>query len=278
MHHTLWRPGAVAALAFTLLACSDPGQSLDTIAPTVTAATAATTTAAPPTTTTATTKAPSTTADEGVDGSTTVLLPSTAVPTATTLALANGPWTVVDSIPEVTEPGLYYELSLPGLYAYFPTKVSPDDRVFWTMNEADRPIIEAYLNAQLTINQSMLTRPMDFNLAGWNLYFEDGGAGLKEVLEPRSADGLALNVDLGIVMRPWVIDDGRTETEANVIDCVNNGAILQRTDGSLSPTSSRGWITNDYAASMVLIDGSWKMRFLGTWEDACTLFGPSYAF
>lgn len=254
---------STVALAFTLLACSDPGNTLDTVAPTVS------TTAPPSTVASTTTAAPTTTL-----AATTTLTPTTAVSTANTLALTDGPWTVVASIPEVTEPGLYYELSLPGLYAYFPEKINDDDPVFWTMNEADRPIIEAYLNAQLTINQAMLTRPMDFNLAGWDLYFEDGGVELQEVLKPRSEDGLALNLDLGIVMRPWVIEDGRTETSAIVVDCVNNGSLLQRPDGSLGPSSSPGWITNAYAATMSLVDGQWMMKVLNYWDEACTLFGP----
>ena len=257
---------STVALAFTLLACSDPGNTLDTVAPTVS-------TTAPPSTVASTTTAATTT----TLAATTTLTPTTAVSTANTLALTDGPWTVVASIPEVTEPGLYYELSLPGLYAYFPEKINDDDPVFWTMNEADRPIIEAYLNAQLTIHQAMLTRPMDFNLAGWDLYFEDGGASMQNVLRPRSDDGLALNMDLGYVMRPWVIGDERTANSAVVVDCIHNGALLEREDGSLSESSTPGWFIDDYAASMILVDGQWKLRTLSSWEDACTVFGPPYA-
>ena len=118
MHHTLWRPGAVAALAVTLLACSDPGQSLDTIPPAVSTAAPATTLAATTTAATSTTVAATTTTEPPPD--------TTVASTANTLALTDGPWTVVGSIPEVTEPGLYYELSLPGLYAYFPEKINDD--------------------------------------------------------------------------------------------------------------------------------------------------------
>ncbi|MEQ1700328.1 MAG: hypothetical protein ABMA25_09465, partial [Ilumatobacteraceae bacterium] len=168
MHHTPRRSLTAAGVALTLVACSDPGASLDTVAPT--------TSTAAGTTTTATTVAG--TEPVATDAVTTVA--TTEPVTPTTLALTDGPWTVVASIPEVTEPGLYYELSLPGLYAYFPTKVSADDQVFWTMNDTDRPVIEAYLHAQLTINQSMLTRPMDFTLDGWDQYFADGGESLIE--------------------------------------------------------------------------------------------------
>lgn len=226
------------------------------------------------TTTTATTATPSTTVAAAAT-TTATATPEPTAATTTTLALTDGPWRVVTSIPEVVEPGLYYELDLPGLYAYFPTKVAVDDQVFWTMNELDRPIIEAYLQAQLTIKRTMLTRPMTFDDPSWARYFEDGGAGMRQVLQPRSDDGLALNMDLGIVMRPWVIEDGRTDTEALVVDCVNNGSLLERVDGSLSATSAPGWMTNDYAASMVNVDGQWKMRVLSSWEAACGVFGPS---
>lgn len=263
MHHTIWRPISTVALAFTLLACSDPGQTLETVAPT-------TSTATPPSSAaTTTTGAPSTTVE-----ATTTLTPTTAVSTANTLALTEGPWTVVSSIPEVTEPGLYYELSLPGLYAYFPEKINDGDPVFWTMNEADRPIIEAYLNAQLTINQSMLTRPMDFNLAGWDLYFEDGGASLQEDLRAWNESGQQLSMDLGIVMRPWVIEDGRSDTEVNVVDCINDGSTMRAIDGSLGPGSFNGWGRHGYWVNMVKVDGKWMVRNVGVWSDGCDLYGP----
>lgn len=264
MHHTIWRPISTVALAFTLLACSDPGNTLDTVAPTVSA------TAPPSTVASTTTAAPTTTL-----AATTTLTPTTAVSTANTLALTDGPWTVVASIPEVTEPGLYYELSLPGLYAYFPEKINDDDPVFWTMNEADRPIIEAYLNAQLTINQAMLTRPMDFNLAGWDLYFEDGGAGYqKRVLQPISDRGEALDIALGYTLRPWVIGDERTETSAQIVDCIYDGSVMRTSDGSLGIESSPGWVEYGVLASMKLVNGAWTVVGIGTWEDACSAFGP----
>jgi hypothetical protein len=262
VHHTLWRPLAAATLALTLAACSDPGTTLDTVAPTTTAAAGTTITATTVADTTPSTDAPGTT------------VTTTEATTATTLALTDGPWSVVTSIPEVTEPGLYYELSLPGLYAYFPTKISDDDQVFWTMNEADRPVIEAYLHAQLTINESMLTRPMDFNLAGWTQYFEDGGAGYQEDLAIWNNSGQQLSMDLGIVTRPWVIDDDRTETEATIIDCVNDGSTMRGADGSLADGSFNGWGKYGYRVTMAKVDGVWKVRNIGLWEDGCKLFGP----
>ena len=244
MHHTIWRPISTVALAFTLLACSDPGQTLETVAPT-------TSTATPPSSAATTTTAAASTTVEA----TTTLTPTTAVSTANTLALTDGPWTVVSSIPEVAEPGLYYELSLPGLFAYFPEKINDDDPVFWTMNEADRPIIEAYLNAQLTINQAMLTRPMDFNLAGWDLYFEDGGANTQQLIQPRSDAGQVLDIGPGYVMRPWIIEDGRSPTVATVVDCQTIGSVMRSADGSLAPGSSEGWGRHGLSISMVVLDG-----------------------
>ena len=265
MHHTPRRPLAAVTFALLLVACSDPGSSLETVAPTTTLPVGSTTTA-----TTVAATDPATT-----EATTTVA--TTEPTTATTLALTDGPWTVVATIPEVAEPGLYYELSLPGLYAYFPTKVSPDDQVFWTMNDADRPVIEAYLNAQLTINQAMLTRPMDFALDGWNQYFADGGAEYQEALRPLSDAGQAMDLDPGYVMRPWVIDDGRTETTATVIDCQIIGAVMRNADGALAAGSSEGWGRHGRAATLVLRDGAWVVTGISDLEEACTVFGPDGA-
>jgi len=196
--------------------------------------------------------------------------------TTTTLALTDGPWRVVTSIPEVVEPGLYYELDLPGLYAYFPTKVAVDDQVFWTMNELDRPIIEAYLQAQLTINRAMVTRPMNFDDPGWELYFEDGGTSYqRNVLSALNDGGATLDMSRGYVLRPWIIDDDRTAVGAIVVDCISDGSVLRRADGTLAPGSVEGWARYGVAASMSRADGVWRAVTISRWEDACDSFGPS---
>ena len=61
---------------------------------------------------------------------------------------ADGPWTLVDSAPGVTTPGLVYEL-MPGLWVYLPVVEDIPNGITWTLNEEDRPIIEAYLQARL---------------------------------------------------------------------------------------------------------------------------------
>jgi hypothetical protein len=246
-----------------MAACSDGGRTLDTIAPTTSATAGTTTTATTLPDTVPTTEPAETT------------VATTEATTATTLALTDGPWTVIGSIPEVTEPGLYYELSLPGLYAYFPTKISADDQVFWTMNDTDRPVIEAYLNAQLTINQAMLTRPMDFTLPGWQQYFADAGASYQaNVLKPLSDAGQAVDMALGYVLRPWVIDDGRTATTAQVVDCIHDGSLLRFSDGSLGSDSVEGWVEWGVVTSMTLTDAGWQVTAISSWEDACSAFGP----
>ncbi len=263
-----------------MVACSDPGSGLEPV-PTVTAppdksvaATTAVATTTTATTTTATTATPSTTVSAAATTATAAPVP-TAV-TTTTLALSDGPWRVVASIPEVVEPGLYYELDLPGLYAYFPTKVAVDDQVFWTMNELDRPIIEAYLQAQLTINRAMVSRPMNFDDPGWDLYFEDGGVAYqRDVLSVLSDGGAALDMSRGYVLRPWIIEDDRTAIGAIVVDCISDGSVLRRPDGTLAPGSVEGWARYGVAVSMSRSDGLWRVVTISRWEDACDDFGPS---
>jgi hypothetical protein len=264
---TLWRPLATTLMlggAVAAAGCGeDPVGGLATIAPAVSTA------ALPPT---RDAMAVSTSVAATTSAAATTPGPEPAPPT--TLALADGPWQVVASIPKVTEPGLYYELSLPKLYAYFPTKVSTDDRVFWTMNEADRPIIEAYLRAQLTINEASSSRPMDFTIAGWGLYFADGGSEMQQLLQPRNDAKMILDLGPGYIMRPWIIDDDRTETTATVVDCQYIGAVLRAPNGSLAGGSTEGWGYYGLSISMEMRDDAWTVRHVYEWGDACTAFGP----
>ena len=49
----------------------------------------------------------------------------------------------------VAAPGLVYEL-MPKLWAVIQFEETDESTYPWTLNEADRPIVEAYLQAQLT--------------------------------------------------------------------------------------------------------------------------------
>ena len=153
LRHTLVPSMCAAAL---LAACTNGGMTQpSTIAPTV---------ATPPAVTSATTSAVATsTTVADIAGATTS---STAVPTVT--LSPDGPWTRVDSAPGVDTPGLFYEL-MPKLWVYLPTVEDLDHGITWVLTEPDRPVIEAYLNAQLTYYVSASSAEIDDD--SWSVVF-----------------------------------------------------------------------------------------------------------
>ena len=177
---------------------------------------------------------------------------TTAAPLATTsdtaapltspagaLALsADGPWKLVDSAPGITTPGLVYEL-MPGLWAYLPTVEDIPNGITWVLNKDDLPVIEAYLMARLTYFKAITSKPMDLTNPDWAKYYTDGGRSFIGDLTNRSAEGQVADLDAGVVLRPQVIGEGRTDNEAIVIDCVLDGGVFRMPTGALAPGSTR---------------------------------------
>lgn len=227
------------------------GDGLDTIAPSSESLSPLPTlsaTTAPPTTVAATTEA---TLPAGVVG-----------------LSADGPWTLVDSAPGITTPGLVYEL-MPGLWVYLPVVEDVANGITWTLNEEDRPIIEGYLQATLVYYAAVTSSPMDFSSEGWAEFYVDGGERLKGVMAPRGAAGQVVSLDAGVVLRPIVIGDGRTDVDAIVFDCEINGAVRRNADGSLAEGSTPGIGINEVGVTMRLVDGVWKQDRIADAEGAC---------
>jgi hypothetical protein len=239
----MYRLKAIAVSGVLLLAgCSSGSDAgLDTIAPTsaslqplqpLPATTAAPTTLA---------AAPEVTLPEGVVG-----------------LSADGPWTLVDSAPGITTPGLVYEL-MPGLWAYLPVVEDVANGITWTLNEEDRPIIEAYLQARLVFYLAITSDPMDFSSSDWVEFYVDSGQRLRGVFEPGAEQGQVGDMDSGVVLRPTVGGDGRTDVDALVLDCALNGSIVRNADGSIAEGSTPGIGIDDIGATMRLVDGRWKL-------------------
>jgi hypothetical protein len=121
-------------------------------------------------------------------------LPETTAPAApTTMPMAvpvvglspDGPWRLVDSAPGVAAPGLVYEL-MPKLWAVIQVEETDESTYPWTLNEADRPIIEAYLQAQLTYFTASTSTPSTWTWLGSDLHRY--GASITAVL-PRQLEG-----------------------------------------------------------------------------------------
>ena len=203
-------------------------------------------------------------------------LPETTAPAApTTVPIAvpvvglspDGPWRLVDSAPGVAAPGLVYEL-MPKLWAVIQVEETDESTYPWTLNEADRPIIEAYLQAQLTFYTAITSNPIDLDLPGWTEFYA-GQWAEPEFLAQRREEGQVADLDLGVVMRPQVLGDERSGVVAIVSDCMLDGAVFKLRDGSLAPGSSLGIAALPWGARLELHDGRWLVSALGPIEGGC---------
>ena len=254
---------AAVALTFALVSCSG-GESGSGTLPTAPPTPAPVTTLVPASTTIAaiTTVAPTTSV---VETSTTAPA-TTTVPAGVGLS-PEGPWHLVDSAPGVTAPGLIYEL-MPKLWAFIQLEETDASTYPWTLTEADRPIIEAYLQAQLTYYQAITSNPINLDLPGWTQFYVGESAELTSLRE-RKSQGQVTDMDMGVVLSPQVLSDERSDTYAIVADCILDGAVSRMPDGSLAPRSSVGVTSLGWGARLQLTDGSWRVVAIGTIESAC---------
>jgi len=254
----LSRTCALMVAVLAVAACDSGG--------TATPATLPTTSAAPATSTPATTATTAATTSTVMADTTTV--PATTVPGTIGLS-EGGPWTLVDSAPGITTPGLVYEL-MPKLWVYLPIQEDIANGITWTFNEEDRPIIEAYLQARLVFYSAISSRPMDFTSSGWTDWYVDGGDRLRAVFEPKGDAGQVADMTEGVVLRPQVAGDNRTDTTALILDCNLDGAVIRNADGSVAEGSTPGVIVSGVAATMRLVAGSWKLeRISGEVDGVC---------
>jgi hypothetical protein len=250
--------GALGLLA----ACSGGGSATP---PTLPPSSAAPSSAPTSSSATTTTVAASTTTAAVSAAETT--LPST-LPSGGVQLTPGGPWRLVDSAPGITTPGLVYEL-MPKLWVYLPTKEDIAHGITWTFTEADRPVIEAYLQARLVYFNAVTSRPIDMSLDGWRTLYSDRGAAYASALKTRIAAGEYVDLDQGVVLRPQVIGDGRSDIDAVIFDCVLDGGVFRRRDGSLAPGSSVGVAPHGIGFRMSDASGKWIVSQIGDQPDAC---------
>ena len=242
------------AAAWLLAACVDSG-----------GATAALPPASPPPSTRVATTTPASTAPPASSTTTTAAATTTVVPR---LQLStDGPWRRVDSAPGITTPGLFYEL-MPKLWAYLPLEMDLEHGIAWTLhNPDDIPVIEGYLRAQVTFFQATVQRPMDLSEAFWSPTFDDPAT--LRWLEVERRKGRNIDLDLGVVLRPEVIGDERTETTAFLYDCTLDGSVFREADGTVAPNSHHRIAASGLGFRMRLRGGTWKAIQMGGQPEAC---------
>lgn len=209
----------------------------------------------------------STTIEVTTTGPTTTIV-ATTVPGQLGLS-PDGPWHLVDSAPGVEGVGLVYEL-MPKLWVFLPTEVDLERGYLWTFNEEDRPIIEAYLMAVLTRYRSTDSVPATLDDPGWDLYYTPEFASVVvPSYQQRSDLGTFTDLDLGVVVRPRVIDDQRTSSFAVVLDCRLDGAVLRNADGTYADGAVPGVVVTGYAYGLEEVDAAWRVNGLNEEASAC---------
>ncbi|MEY4339989.1 MAG: hypothetical protein RLZ14_1839 [Actinomycetota bacterium] len=191
-------------------------------------------------------------------------------PTTTTeVGLApDGPWHRVDAVPGVRVPGLAYEL-VPGLWAWLPVDEDVRHGVVWTLTATDREVVEAYLQARLTFVRTTTVSPFAYDDAGWRRWFLDGGAAFRSLLQVREREGELYSLDRGVVLRPTVLGEGRSATTAIVFDCMLDGGLWLRPDGSPGEGTRRGIAASGVATELRRVDGEWRIGHLAPQPEAC---------
>ena len=251
----------VLAVAFVGLVSCDSGGSADptTIAPALSLPADASTPAS--SSTTSSTTEPATTV---VD----TTAPAGSLPEGDIGLSPDGPWRLVDSAPGITTPGLVYEL-MPKLWVYLPVEEDIEQGILWTLTEEDLPIIEAYLQARLVFFRVTQTNPFDLDDPGWAEWYTDAGESYRRVLGERSERGEVFDRDVGVVLRPTVIGDMRTDTQAVVFDCMLDGGVWRLPDGSLGEGSNVGVGASGVSSVVDLQAGRWRIEGLARQVEAC---------
>lgn len=248
MRPNLTRVALIVACA--LAACDSGGNAApDTLSTSpVTASLPATTTTSPPETT----------------GS---VVPTTSTPGGIELS-ADGPWTRVDSAPGVTKPGLVY-LLMPGVWVWLPTVEDIPNGITWVLNEEDLPVIEAYLQARLVFFRATGQDPIDLDDPGWTEWYADGGAEYARFLKPFRDRHEVFDTTDGVVLRPTVWGDERTDSTAIVMDCMLDGGVWRLPDGSLGSESTIGVSSSGLGARMLMDGSSWMVVTMSREPVAC---------
>lgn len=261
------RRASVVIIAFAMVACSGTGDS----APEITA---------PPPTRASTPEAGTAPNRTGPTGSaaptteTTTTEPPPTVTTTTTVEpddfLPEDLGTPVDSAPGVDSPGEVVEL-MDNVWLFIPSEPDPEDANVIPPLPEDADIITAYARAQKAYHEQASMNPMpavptdDVKAA-----LADGGTRLAEnIFAPRSAAREHLDLTDGILLRPIVIADPRSNTEAFIFDCQFDGTVFVNSDGSLAEGQTPGVKAFPQIASVIKVDGEWIVERLTRDERAC---------
>ena len=262
MKPTVFRTATAITAVLMLAACSNSGNqvtpvSFDTIVPAEpTTSTSTTATTAAATTTVQTTVAPT------LDPTTTAMSPTEGL-TGPMFSDALG--VKVATAPGIHTAGDTRQLLPEGLFVHLAWESDPNDFSVFSPIPEDIPILEAYANASLAYYRAFLTT-VSIEAPEFALYFVDAGAKYQANFGEARLGGFVGTMGSGVVLRPYVLGDQRSETAAVVLDCslADESFILKDQASDLGPLETSGIV-----ATMVQRNGSWKVDQIGTEPHAC---------
>jgi hypothetical protein len=235
--------GAVLVCAAVVSGCSSGSSNGSSTSGPSRSSTVASTTATPstPSSTTSTTSSPSTTTTTSGSVATTSTVPDPIV---------RG----LGSIPTVPLPST--------------TAPNPNLRPH---GPADQPIIDAYVTYLTAWAEANSQNPIDPNSTLLNgLLDADFERFTRADMEDRRNHGQVLNVAGGVTLRPHVVADARSETEAIVFDCQLDGTYWSNAaTGEPLPGETVTVHQLGASARMVLRNGRWIVLTAGPEGAAC---------
>jgi hypothetical protein len=255
----------VGGLVVVLAACtSSPGQTSLT-APLPTSPPIPTTVAA------SSTIPPATSSSTSTVASATTSPTSTLSTVATTELLPDGIGKKVNAAPGVNTPGDIREL-MPNVWVFIPSAPDPNDNHVQPPLAGDIDIIAAYIEER-TANFELITqRPLPTVLSP-RLIAASTPTGLDGVVEkklkPFAAAGMYYDISGGILFRPVVIAEPRSDTEAFVFDCQIDATGWRNADGSFAEGDTPGVKRSPQIARMKKIDGRWLTDGVSTDDRVC---------
>ncbi len=180
--------------------------------------------------------------------------------------------TPVDGAPGVDTPGEVVEL-IDMVWLFVPSEPDPDDASVVVPLPEDADIIVAYGRAMIALYAQVTQNPIPVEPSeAMRATFVDGGAKYSEnVFAVRSAAGEYLGFPGdGDVLRPVVIADPRSETEAFIFDCAISGSHYLKADGTLAAGEVGGTTRAPLIVRLVNRDGVWLVDDIQDDERACS--------
>ena len=153
-----------------------------------------------------------------------------------------------------------------------PTSTAPNPNLAHIVRPEDTPILEAYVKYITALHQAYSQNPIEVERGDLfdGLVTATKFDQTKQGLAKRRDAGQSLQVSQGLTIRPFVISDPRSSTEATVLDCQLDGSyFIDVATGQ--PSANQKTAIRQFSASalLVLVDGKWVVDRDGFQGGAC---------